>query len=231
MSVLNTGIEESGTKLERVPLGRQIANVVRNDILYGRLPAGAHIGQQELCERYGTSRMPVRDALRQLTYEGFVVDDGNGHSVVAPLTRSDLQDIYLIEGMLHALALRRVTERGDPEEVAELLSYHNEMVKAERDQQNDRMADLNWRFHRRINQLSRSPKLIAVIRLHSLSIPNDQLRQFPQWIERVNQEHADIMEAVKKGRAATAERLMKQHVIDAGNDLLAHLESQGMALH
>jgi len=218
------------TKVSRVPLGRQIANVLRSDILYGRLPSGTRVGQQELCERYGTSRMPVRDALRQLTYEGFLHEDGTGHSVVTPLTRSDLKDIYLIEGMLHALALRRVTERGDPDEIAELVRYHEEMVEAHRRSETDRMADLNWQFHRRINHLARSPKLLAVIRTHTLSIPNDQVRQFPQWADRVNQEHAEIMEAVKRGRAATAERLMKRHVIAAGDDLLAHLESLGMAL-
>ncbi|MFB9744126.1 GntR family transcriptional regulator [Pseudonocardia sulfidoxydans] len=231
MSTLDLSTETvPGAKVSRVPLGRQIANVVRSDILYGRLRSGTRVGQQELCERYGTSRMPVRDALRQLTYEGFLHEDGTGHSIVTALTRSDLQDIYLIEGMLHALALRRVVERNDPDEIAELLGYHRDMQDAEHHTHTDRMAELNWQFHRRINHLARSPKLLAVIRTHTLSIPNDQVRQFPQWAQRVNQEHAEIMDAVAHGRAATAERLMKRHVIAAGDDLITHLESLGMEL-
>lgn len=222
--------EGAGPRLSRRPLGAQIADLIRNDILYGRLKPGTKLGQQQLCERYGTSRVPVRDALRQLTYEGFVHEDGTGHSVVTQLTRNDLEDIYLIEGMLHGLALRRVTERGDPGEIAELTGYHEEMLEAHRQGQTGRMAELNWQFHRRINQLARSPKLLAVIRTHTLSIPNDQVRQFPHWAERVNREHAEIMEAVRNGRAATAERLMKRHVVAAGADLLAHLEAAGVEL-
>jgi DNA-binding GntR family transcriptional regulator len=202
--------------------------VIRRDILYGRLPAGTHVGQQLLCERFNTSRMPVRDALRQLTTQGFLVDDGHGHSLVAPLARSDLRDIYLIEGMLHGLALRRITERHDEDEVEELAGYHEEMVRVTAAGDNARMSKINWQFHRRINILSRSPKLLAVIRTHSLSIPNDQVNQMPNRSERVNLEHAEIMAAVKRGEGAVAESLMRQHVVNAGDDLLRYLETQNV---
>jgi DNA-binding GntR family transcriptional regulator len=215
-------------RFERVPLGNQIADVIRRDILYGRLPAGTHVGQQLLCERFNTSRMPVRDALRQLTTQGFLVDDGHGHSLVAPLARSDLRDIYLIEGMLHGLALRRITERHDEDEVEELAGYHEEMVRVTAAGDNARMSKINWQFHRRINILSRSPKLLAVIRTHSLSIPNDQVNQMPNRSERVNLEHAEIMAAVKRGEGAVAESLMRQHVVNAGDDLLRYLETQNV---
>jgi DNA-binding GntR family transcriptional regulator len=223
------GLIETGSfKFERIPLGRQIADVVRNQILYGQLPAGTHVGQQLLCERFRTSRMPVRDALRQLTTQGFLVDDGHGHSLVAPLSRSDLRDIYLIEGILYGLALRRVTERHDEDEINELAGYHEEMVRATAVGDNARMAKINWQFHRRINHLSRSPKLLAVIRTHTLSIPNDQINQFPALSERVNLEHAEILAAVRRGEGALAESLMRQHVVTAGDDLLRHLEAQGI---
>ncbi|MBV9795354.1 MAG: GntR family transcriptional regulator [Actinobacteria bacterium] len=213
-------------RFERVPLGNQIADVIRRDILYGRLPAGTHVGQQLLCERFNTSRMPVRDALRQLTTQGFLVDDGHGHSLVAPLTRSDLRDIYLIEGMLHGLALRRITERHAEDEISELAGYHDEMLRATEAGDSTRMSKINWQFHRRINQLSRSPKLLAVIRTHSLSIPNDQVDQMPNRSERVNREHAEIMAAVRRREGAAAESLMRQHVVNAGEDLLRFLEAQ-----
>jgi DNA-binding GntR family transcriptional regulator len=213
-------------RFERVPLGNQIADVIRRDILYGRLAAGTHVGQQILCERFNTSRMPVRDALRQLTTQGFLVDDGHGHSLVAPLTRSDLSDIYLIEGMLHGLALRRVTERHDEDEISELAGYHEEMLRAAAAGDNARMSKINWQFHRRINQLSQSPKLQAVIRTHSLSIPNDQVETMPDRSEQVNLEHARILAAVRQGQGALAESLMHEHVVNAGRDLLSYLEAQ-----
>jgi DNA-binding GntR family transcriptional regulator len=216
-------------RFERVPLGSQIADVIRQDILYGRLAAGTHVGQQQLCERFNTSRMPVRDAIGQLTTQGFLADDGHGHSLVAPLTRADLNDIYLIEGMLHGLALRRVTERHDEGELDELAAYHEEMLQAAAAGDNARMSKLNGQFHRRINQLSRSPKLLAVIRTHSLSIPGDQAETRPSRLEQVNREHAGIVAAVQQGNGPAAEELMRQHLVSAGDDLMRYLESEGVA--
>lgn len=218
--------DADSVRFTRVPLGNQIADVIRQDILYGRLQSGAHVGQQLLCERFNISRMPVRDALRQLTTQGFLVDDGHGHSVVAPLGRSDLRDIYLIEGMLHGLALRRVTERNDEGEIKELSGYHEQMLHATAAGDNVRMSKINWQFHRRINELSRSPKLLAVIKTHSLSVPSDQVNELPSRSERVNLEHAEIMSAVKRGEGAVAESLMRQHVVNDGDDLLRYLEAQ-----
>jgi DNA-binding GntR family transcriptional regulator len=214
-------------RLERAPLGQQIANVIRNDILYGRLKPGERISQQQLCDRYGTSRMPVRDALRQLAYEGFILDDGNRHAVVAPFSRSDLEDIYLIEGMLHALATRRIVEQGSREDLDLLQDHHERMLKAAAAESTESMARINWSFHRSINKMSGSSKLIAVLRTHSLSIPRDYLLEFPQWIERANEQHEEILAAMWKGNAATAERLMRQHVVDAGKDLITYLEDRG----
>lgn len=227
MNAIDLQAAEPAARLERTPLGRQIANVIRSDILFGRLKPGERVSQQLLCERYGTSRMPVRDALRQLTYEGFIVDDGSRHTIVASFSRTDLEDIYLIEGMLHALAARRIAARGDKEQIAEIVGYHERMLEA---RQPERMATLNYAFHRRINQMAESPKLLAVLRTHSLSIPKDYIAQFPAWVERANEQHADIVDAIRAGRAAAAERLMKQHVIDAGADLITYLETHGVAL-
>lgn len=217
-------------KVERTSLGKQIADLIRNDILYGRLVPGERISQQAICDNYGTSRMPVRDALRQLTYEGFLVDDGNGHALVAPLTQADISDVYLIEGMLHGLATRRVAERRDKDELTLLQNFHNGMLEAAAENANARMADLNWQFHREVNQLSRSRKLIAVLRRHSLVIPKDYLLQFPQWIDRANSQHEDILKLMWAGKGEASERRMRDHVVESGDDLIAYLGSLGMQL-
>lgn len=224
------GPPDGQVKLQRLSLGEQIADVIRRDIIYGRLPAGQRVSQQQLCERYGTSRMPVRDALRHLTLEGFFKDDGSGHSVVAPFSRSDIEDIYLIEGMLHGLAIRRIVERGNPSELAELQDLHKKMVAAEEAGRPDEMADLNWRFHRRINQLARSPKLIAVLRTHSLSIPRDYLLEFPQWIPRANEEHGELLQVMRRGDADLAQEMMKEHVVTSGEGLINYLDFRGVDL-
>lgn len=217
-------------RLARAPLGRQIADALRRDVLFGHLAPGTRLGQQQLCEEFGTSRMPVRDALRQLTYEGFLVTDEGQHSVVAKLSRRDLHDIYVIEGLLHGLATKRVTEQATEEELDELDRRHDEMLGAERASDVESMADLNWHFHRRINQLARSRKLVTALRALALSIPRDYVVEFPEWVHRANEEHADILAAMRDRDGDKAELLMRQHVTDAGADLLSYLESKGLDL-
>lgn len=229
MAELAAPTDASTHKLDRTTLGHQIAEVIRNDILFGRLAPGERVSQQMLCDRYGTSRMPVRDALRQLAYEGFITIDDKSHSIVAPFRRHDLADIYLIEGMLHGLATRRVTELADDAALVELRGYHDEMLAAEGAGDPGRMAEVNWRFHRRLNQMANSPKLIAVLRTHTMSIPRGYIKELPHWMRRANDQHGAVVEAMVRGDAAKAEELMVDHVVDAGNDLLDYLESCGVA--
>jgi DNA-binding GntR family transcriptional regulator len=218
----------SSVRLERTTLGSQIADFLRREIIFGRLKAGERLGQRELCEQFGTSRMPVRDALRQLMYEGFVAADGGRHLVVLRMRREDIRDTYEIEGMLHGLASRRVATGGTPGDHAELRDFHEQMT-AQQDQVAV-MADLNWRFHRRINQLAASQKLTAALRALALQIPRDYLVQFPKWAARANDEHAEIMDAIQRRRGPRAESLMREHVLAAGTDLITFLESSGVDL-
>ncbi|MEV6923403.1 GntR family transcriptional regulator [Dactylosporangium sp. NPDC051485] len=224
-SGLAVGRSEAVPRVTNVRLGTQIAELVRDDILFGRLPAGAAISQTILCERYGTSRMPVRDALRQLSHEGFVYDDGKGHSIVAAISREDIQDTYVIEGILCGLAARRVADNHDPEQILELRDFHRRMVAAMEGDDVDLMTELNWHFHRRVNQMAGSPKLLAVLRSHTLRLPRAFLRESPTWMKRANREHASIVAAIAKGDSAKADMLMSAHVASVGTHIADHLNS------
>jgi DNA-binding GntR family transcriptional regulator len=172
--------------------------------------------------------MPVRDALRQLMHEGLLIPDGARHCVVARLGRMDIEDSYLIEGMLHGLAVRRVTEAHDPAQLAELWERHETMCGCGEDVQT--FASHNYAFHRRINRMADSRKLNAALRVLALSIPNDFVSQFPQWVDRANAEHGDILAAMKSRKADRADSLTRDHVVQAGRDLISYLEGQGVAL-
>jgi DNA-binding GntR family transcriptional regulator len=173
--------------------------------------------------------MPVRDALQQLAYEGFLAVS-DGRSVVAPLNKRDVLDIYVIEGLLHGLATRRVAERASNDDVAELRKRHKEMLEAEKDGDVERMASLNWHFHRRINQMANSPKLSAALRTLALSIPRDYVVEFPHWMHRANEEHGAILEVLATSDGDRAEALMRQHVEAAGRDLVDYLSAKGLGL-
>lgn len=219
---------ELKNRLNRQSLGNQIATHLRQEIFLGRLAPGTVISQQSLCEQYGTSRMPVRDALVKLTNEGMITTTPGGHTVVAELTAEDILDAFDIESVVHGRAARRAVNRATDEEIDELEALHNAMLEAERENDLDRISELNWDFHKHINVCARSAKLLAVIRSVSLDIPRSYLVEMPDFASKTTTEHAAIVEAFKDRDPERAEELVQQHVRDAGINLVRHLEGKGL---
>jgi DNA-binding GntR family transcriptional regulator len=211
-------------------LGKQIAQSLRRDIVLGIIPSGAKLSQQKLCEKFGTSRMPVRDGLKLLSHEGLVTTDATQHAIVAPLSRADLLDAYLIEGTLTGLAAERASRNATADDIAELQNLHEAMVESSAERDHQQMAELNWTFHRRINRLSRSQKLLSAIKTTSLDLPHDFLAEMPEWGPHSNVEHGKILKAMSRRRHADVGRLMKEHIINSGNELVASLIARGTQL-
>lgn len=219
--------------VERAPLGTQIADALRQDILFGRLKPGTKLAQRELCEQFGTSRMPVRDALRALLHEGLLTLDSGQHTLVAPLSRDDLLDSFIIEGTLTGLATTRATELTSDEDLDELDSLHRHMLAVTNgtpEGSAKSMASLNWTFHRKINRASGSRKLLAALRVVSIDMPREFLERLPEYHARSNDEHARILAAMRKRDGERAGDLMAKHVISSGKALIAYLEAQGVSL-
>jgi DNA-binding GntR family transcriptional regulator len=216
--------------IQREPLGSQIASALRRDIFLGRLLPGTRLAQAELCTEFGTSRMPVRDALRELTFDGTVISDGARTVVVAPLSRSDLIDSFRIEGLLNGLAARLATPLATAEDFEVLTSLHKQMLASSKASKHEQMAQLNWQFHRHINKLAGSRKLLSTLRVVSLDVPRDYLIRMPEWATKSNKEHAQIIAAMKARDSAKAESLMEAHLTESGKGLADFLVREGLQL-
>jgi len=225
---MTIGLATDASRVQRgSPLGTQIADELRRDVLLGRLLPGTRVSQQELCERFGTSRMPVRDALRSLVHEGLMFVDSTQHIVVAPLSREDLLDAFTIEGVLTGMAAERASRRAVAEDLERLDALDAQMVEAVANGRQDLMVELNWTFHRKINHMSGSRKLLVALRKVSVDLPRDFLAQVPDWSEKSNTQHAAIIQAMRNRRHKAAGTLMTEHVVESGHGLVAHLVAHG----
>lgn len=90
----------------RANLSEEVANLVREMILDGRLPAGDRINEVRLAAQLGVSRTPLREALSRLITEGALQDLPRRGVFVRPLTAEEVRDIYPIRGILDPAALR-----------------------------------------------------------------------------------------------------------------------------
>lgn len=87
-------------------VAEQVAKVLRESIADGSLAAGTPLRQDDLAERFGFSRMPVRDALRQLEAEGIVSIHPTKGAHVARMDATEIREIFAVRALLESEALR-----------------------------------------------------------------------------------------------------------------------------
>lgn len=99
-------IQDQPTKARDGDAGTRIAARIREEILTGDLVPGSRIRQEDIAARFGASRVPVREALRLLEYEGLVTVVANSGAWVARLTLAECEEIYQMRERLEPLLLR-----------------------------------------------------------------------------------------------------------------------------
>jgi DNA-binding GntR family transcriptional regulator len=227
------GIRDTVSKelaIKTESLGFKIAAHLRNDILLGRLPAGTVLNQDRLCERFETSRMPVRDALHLLHYERLLVHDRGKHLCVAGIQPHEIADIYEVKAVVHGRATRRATERSAAAEIETVRQANERMRSALRAAQHGEIADANWEFHKRINSLARAPYLLAALRTLNVRLGSDLFSEDSKWTRTCIQEHSDIVDAMTAGDGAAAETLMIDHVRHSAELIAAWLRTAQAAV-
>lgn len=93
---------------------------LRKDILQGRLKQGEKLTEQKICDEYGISRTPVREAFRQLELEGFIETLPNRGAFVRGFSPQDIQDLYELRKAYEILAVRWAIERITDKELEKL---------------------------------------------------------------------------------------------------------------
>lgn len=213
------------TVLRRTPLGLQISQELRRQILFGHLNAGTPLTQQDLCERFGTSRMPVRDAINMLVMEGLANRPNNRDAVVADITLEDILDAFEVNAHLHALASVRAISRGRPDERQRLHDIHNQMGEAVSQGNLTHSAELNGRFHRQLNRMSHSTPIITALKRVTAFVPTDFVREAPDYARRGYQQHESIMDAFLEGEKKKLYDVIIHHVMSVADHLVDMLSS------
>jgi DNA-binding GntR family transcriptional regulator len=213
----------SADQLTRSSLSAQIAQRLRNDIVHGVLAPGVRLVQDELCQRFGTSRMPVRDALQQLTHEGLLEQRGQQRIVVS-LDRDDLEETQVLIAVLHGWAAGLAASVASDEELAELAEICREAVRADDVYDFSRLAML---FHRKINLMAHSPRLIRTLQGFEQTVPRTIPFTVPEEIAPSKVRYQGIVAALQDRDSDQAERLTRAHSLMAVRWLLNAIDSDG----
>jgi DNA-binding GntR family transcriptional regulator len=200
---------------------------VRDAILSGAFSAGHPLGQEEIALQIGTSRVPLREALKRLEAEGLVIHRPRRGYVVTSLDPEEITDIFDIRMLLEERAGYLATLRATPEDVAELKErlYAMDGISTAEPDQILRFVEANRAFHDRLYLGSGRPqlcRLMAVLRTNveryiriGTLVAGDQTR--------VKDEHFQIFDAFRRGNAKEVGRLCREHCETTRDRLLARL--------
>jgi DNA-binding GntR family transcriptional regulator len=156
------GAPEKGSAAGGPSLHEEIVAKIRSFVVESNLPGGARIPERELCERFGISRTPIREALKVLASEGLVDLLPNRGSRVRSLSEDDLRDLFDLMGGLESLAGRLACECVTDEEVAEIEALHHKMYTHYLRRNLPDYFRINQLIHERIVAAARNPALSAL---------------------------------------------------------------------
>ncbi|MEV0120379.1 GntR family transcriptional regulator [Streptomyces sp. NPDC050703] len=194
----------------RIP-AHSVCTAIRDDIISGVHERGSRLTEDLLARRYGVSRVPVREALRTLEAEGFVVRRRHAGACVAEPTEQEAADLLDVRSLLEPLVAARAARRRTDAHLKVLRGLVKVGGERCRKGQGEDLASLEGWFHETLAQASGSPGLITLLA---------QLRQKTAWMYAVEPsaapdeawaERAAIVDAVSRGDAERARALAAAH--------------------
>jgi DNA-binding GntR family transcriptional regulator len=204
--------------LEQRNLSDDVAKIIRKMILNGTFKPGERLNQAQLAEEMNISRGPIREALKLLENEGLIKHETNKGTFVTTLSMQDAYEIYtlraLLEGEAALLAAAHITEK-DYLRLEELLA---EFATAFKENDLEKEANCDIRFHGTIVQLSKHQRLI---RMHQhldtqvgamfLTVAN----MLPVRASMVIENHKLLIDTLRTRDLGKIKRSFSEHYVDA----------------
>ena len=219
----------SDSAIPRQSLTSAVADKLRDQIIRGEIPEGAQLRQDAIATQYQVSRIPVREALRQLDAEGLIAIVPNRGAVVPALSPDDIEELFSIRALLEPevlkLSIPHLTEENFSEADAVLRKYVSEL---RRDDHVSAWGRLNWQFHSILYSGANQPRFMAIIR--NVNNSGERYTRLQLYLTHgmklANEEHHQILELCRQRDVAGACKLLRQHIQYAGESLKEVLEQK-----
>jgi DNA-binding GntR family transcriptional regulator len=209
-------------------LAQQVAQEVRQRIEAGILKPKQRLTEVGLASQLGISRAPVREALRNLVDQGFVIHVARKGYLVGWLTPKSVQDTYLTRRALECLAIEQIAQMDNSAVLDDLADPVRKMERAIRVGDVKAVIKSDLEFHHRLIIASGNEVCLGVYKLITspllpalnLLVPYE-LTELHEQHDRYVEEHREVLEALRRRDAGEATRLLIEHLEKAMNNVLA----------
>jgi len=200
----------------------RVASQLRSDILQGDIAPGSRLSQHSIAERFGVSRIPVRDALQILAGEGLVRPMSNATASVTGMSVAELQELYELREAVEPLATHIAVPNVGR---ADLLTMRKQLDVMEEHADTRTWLAANTEFHAAVYKRANRPRMIELVeRLRGLTdrylyVHLEVIGQTEHLVD----EHLGILAAVESGDAALAAQLVREHLATSHDFILTYL--------
>lgn len=204
------------------PLREIVFETLREAIINATLKPGERLMEIQLAEEMGVSRTPVREAIRKLELEGFVVMVPRKGAYVAGISMKDIADVFEIRAAMEGLAAGLAAERITEEELEQLERILVKVGECVNNNDLEQLIEVDTEFHDTLFKASRNERLVQIV-----SNLREQIQRFrtaslstPGRMQFALQEHKNIVEAVSDRNVELAQTLAREHIENAENSML-----------
>ena len=210
------------------PLREVVCETLRDAVRRGILQPGERLMEIQLAEDLGVSRTPVREAIRKLEMEGYVIMMPRRGTYVADLSIRDINEVFEIRTSLESLASGLAAERINEDELEKLQRLLVEIGAYIKSGDMESIVRTDTEFHDLLYQASRNTRLVGII-----SNLREQLTRFrttsmsyPGRLKATLEEHRNIVEAIAQGDEKAARKAAEHHMEKSEQTLLESMKGK-----
>ncbi|WP_280542693.1 GntR family transcriptional regulator [Chromohalobacter sp. 11-W] len=206
-----------------------VADDLRGRILGGEFKGGTQLRQDALAKDYDVSRIPVREALLTLESEGLVEFHAHRGAFTTELSVAKIRELFDLRVLLETYVLRHAINGltdTDLKKAEDILLKYDQALNSGGDI--DNWSEYNFAFHQALYAPAELPETLSLI--SQLNTKSDRYIRmqlvYTQEIEKAEQEHHGLLELARQGDADKACELLKTHIQEACEGIVALLEER-----
>jgi len=214
--------EEESERLVVTPLRETVANSIRRWIFLGTLRPGQVLTQDEVAQRLGISRMPVREAFQLLARDGLLAIEAHRRAVVRALDTDEVIDHYEVRALIEAEAAALAAR--SPDAAAAVAAAHKLGAGAAQAGDATAYRTATESFHRAIWESANRPRLRTLAEQLWTGLPPHLPELLPEQLAGSVEEHSALLRAIVAGNAVSARKLMKTHILNSMQRFLSRYQ-------
>ena len=216
---------KSAAASANVTLAESLREKLEGAIAAGHLEPGSRLDEQEIAQRFGVSRTPVREAFRLMAANNLVELRGRQGATVRSIKAQALIEMFQVMAELEGLCARLAARRVSPSWGKEISEIHQRLVAANQSSDIDEFYNINQEFHETIYEASRNAYLAEQTRKlrNQVAAYRRRVTHMPNRIADTIREHEAIMQAILAHDPERAHSTMRDHVNLLGDNLLDFL--------